>query len=143
MTVVKRSSFAPFPPEAIYDLVNDVAAYPQFLPWCVAADVLAEDEQTMRARLTVKRGRFDYAFTTTNQLNPGQSIELNLVDGPFQRLCGGWRFEPIDGGCMIDFDIEFEFGSRILGMALTAAFKPIADTMVEAFKKRAYVVYGG
>lgn len=141
MTVVKRSSFAPFPPDAIYDLVNDVEAYPQFLPWCVSADVLAHDEKMMRARLKVKRGRFDYAFTTANRLTPGEAIALDLVDGPFRRLRGGWSFHAVDGGCLIDFNIEFEFGSRILGAVLTAAFKPIADTMVEAFKSRAHAVY--
>lgn len=143
MTAVRRASFAPFEPGEMYALVNDVPSYPAFLPWCVDARVLAQDDASMRAQLNVKRGRFDYAFTTHNRLTPGEAIELDLVDGPFRRLHGGWRFLPADGGCMIHFDIDFDFSSRVLGIALTAAFKPIADTLVDAFKTRAYSVYGG
>ena len=142
MTQVRRASFTPFLPEQMYALVNDVMAYPEFLPWCVGARILESSESSMQAWLKVKRGRFDYAFTTKNRLTPGEAIELNLVDGPFRRLAGGWRFAAADGGCMIDFDIDFDFSSRVLGLALTAAFKPIADSLVDAFKTRAYAVYG-
>lgn len=141
MTVVQRQSFAPFAADQIYALVNDIESYPDFLPWCVAADVLERAGEAMKARLTVKRGRFDYAFTTANHLVPGREIQLKLIDGPFKRLDGLWRFEPADGGCLVKLDLRFEFTSRLLSLALTAAFKPIADSMVEAFKQRAYAVY--
>lgn len=127
----------------MYLLVNDVAAYPQFLPWCVGADVLNESEREMQARLRVRKGRFNYAFTTRNLLDAGRAIELSLVDGPFRTLNGAWHFEPTDGGCLIRLDIEFEFGRRLLGAALAATFKTIANSLVDAFKSRAYAVYGG
>ena len=141
MTVVVRSTFAPFTSEQMFDLVNDVAAYPQFLPGCHAAEVLSSQPDTMTARIKIKRGRFDHAFTTSNRLTPGRRIELHLVDGPFRRFSGAWTFSPTEGGCLIKLDLEFEFKSRFLGMALTAAFKPVADALVDAFKSRAYVVY--
>ncbi len=125
----------------MYSLVNDVKAYPSFLPWCAAAEVLAQRADRMTAKLTVRKGRFNYAFTTENRLTANAGIELNLVDGPFRKFHGEWRFEPSDGGSLTTFDIEFEFSGRLLGAALTAAFSPIADSLVEAFRQRAYVVY--
>lgn len=142
MTIVHRSAFVPFRCEQIYALVNDVAAYPGFLPWCAGAVVLTESETLMRARLQVKKGPLDYAFTTENRLQPGRSIEMSLIDGPFKRLHGQWRFDPLEGGAMIHLDLEFEFGGRVVGAALAAAFKPIAESLVEAFKARAYALYG-
>ena len=92
MTVVVRSAFSPFTAEQMFDLVNDVAAYPEFLPWCVSADVLESNGASMTARLKIKRGRFDHAFTTANQLTPGKRIELHLIDGPFRKFGGAWTF---------------------------------------------------
>lgn len=143
MTVVRRSAFTPFSAEQIFALVNDVAAYPTFLPWCAAATVLTAGEHQMRARLAVKKGPLDYSFTTENQLEPGRGIEMFLVDGPFKRLHGQWRFAPTDGGSMIHLEMEFEFAGRVVGAALAAAFKPIADSLVDAFKARALALYGG
>lgn len=141
MTVVRRVAFAPFSPAEMYALVNDVEAYPDFLPWCEAATVLDEDVRAMRARLTVNKGRFRYSFTTANRLVPDREIALSLVDGPFRKLEGAWRFEATDGGCTIHFELAFEFTNRLLAVALNAAFKPIADSLVDAFKRRAYAVY--
>ena len=141
MAVVKRRAFSPFTPTQMYTLVNDVASYPSFLPWCAEARVLFHDGDVMRARLKVKKGRFDYAFTTENRLQTDRGIEMHLIEGPFKKLHGQWRFESADGGCLVTLELEFEFGGRILGAALTAAFTPIANSMVEGFRKRAYVVY--
>ena len=143
MTVVRRAAFSPFSAEQMFELVNDVPAYPQFLPWCVAADVITRDANQMEARLTVQKGRFDYAFTTRNALEPHRRISLALVDGPFKRLTGEWRFDPVEDGCHVELDMEFEFKSRVLSAALTAAFKPLVDTLVDAFRKQAMQVYGG
>lgn len=141
MAVVHRAAFAPFGAEQMYALVNDVEAYPEFLPWCVAAVVLTAQDGLMQARLTVKKGLLDYAFTTANRLTPGRAISLKLIEGPFKKFNGAWQFEPVEGGCLIRFDVEFEFASRLLGAALSTAFKPLADSLVDAFKSRAYAVY--
>jgi ribosome-associated toxin RatA of RatAB toxin-antitoxin module len=143
MTVVQRSAFTPFSPAQMYALVNDVAAYPAFLPWCERAELLQHEPTRMRARLTVNKGRFRYTFTTENRLVPDRAIELELVEGPFRRFRGAWRFDAADGGCLVAFNVEFEFSSRVLGFAMGAAFKPIADSLVDAFKRRAYAVHGG
>lgn len=143
MTVVRRVAFVPFSAEQMFALVNDVAAYPDFLPWCAGSEILSEDAGRMRARLRLKKGPLDASFTTENRLEAGRSITLALVDGPFSRLHGQWQFEPADGGSMVRLEMEFEFSGRLLGKVFATAFKPIADSLVEAFKSRAYTVYGG
>ena len=82
-TRIQRSALLPYPAQALYDLVNDVASYPQFLPWCSASVVLEASESEMRATLTVAKGGMSQQFTTRNVLTPGASIEMRLVDGRF------------------------------------------------------------
>lgn len=142
MIRINRSAFVPYGPGQMFDLVNDVAAYPEFLPWCADAAVIEQAPGHMKARLKVEKGRLNYAFTTANRLDPGRAIDLELVDGPFRRFAGGWRFEPLEDGCMVSLALEFEFSSRVLGKLMTAAFRPIADSLVDAFRKRAISVYG-
>jgi ribosome-associated toxin RatA of RatAB toxin-antitoxin module len=142
MTMVRRMAFVPFSAVQMFDLVNDVASYPSFLPWCAGSEILAQEPGRMRARLRLKKGPLDASFTTENRLQPGRSITLALVDGPFSRLHGQWHFEPADGGSMVRLEMEFEFSGKLLGKVFATAFKPIADSLVEAFKTRAYAVYG-
>ncbi len=142
MTIVKRMTFVPFSAEQMFDLVNDVAAYPEFLPWCTASEILLHEPQRMRACLRLKKGPLDTSFTTDNRLVAGRSISLALVNGPFSKLQGHWRFEPADGGSTVGLEMEFEFNGKLLSKVFSTAFKPIADSLVEAFKKRAYEIYG-
>lgn len=142
MTIVKRMTFVPFSAAQMFDLVNDVAAYPDFLPWCAGSDILQRAPARMRARLRLKKGPLDTSFTTDNRLEAGRAISLALVDGPFSKLQGHWHFEPADGGSIVRLEMEFEFSGKLLSKVLATAFKPIADSLVEAFKQRAYVVYG-
>lgn len=142
MTRVRHSTFVPYSAAQMYALVNDVAAYPQFLPWCRDAEVLRSDATSMHARLHLKKGPLDASFATINELTPARSIRLKLAEGPFKSLHGEWRFEPTDGGALVSLDLEFEFASRALARVLGAAFRPIADSLVAAFKTRAYAVYG-
>ena len=142
MTIVKRMTFVPFSATQMFDLVNDVAAYPDFLPWCAGSDILQRAPARMRARLRVKKGPLDTSFTTDNRLEAGRAISLALVDGPFSKLQGHWHFEPADGGSIVRLEMEFEFSGKLLSKVFATAFKPIANSLVEAFKQRAYVVYG-
>lgn len=141
MTKVRRAAFVPFSATQMFDVVNDVESYPEFLPWCEAAAILIDEPQRMQARLTINKGRFRYSFTTSNQYERGRSIRIGLVDGPFRKFTGAWRFDDVDGGCMVHFELEFEFSNRLLAVALNAVFKPIADSQVDAFKRRAHEIY--
>jgi ribosome-associated toxin RatA of RatAB toxin-antitoxin module len=142
MNAISRRAFAPYSCAQMFALVNDVRAYPAFLPWCAEATVLAETAEAMRARLAVRKGPLALSFTTDNRLRVGQAIDLELVDGPFEHLRGQWRFTPADGGCVVGLDLEFAFGGRVGGALLARAFKPLADSLVEAFTRRAREVYG-
>lgn len=142
MTVIERRAFTPYTCAQMFALVNDVTTYPKFLPWCVEAVVLDAGAEQVRARLGVRKGPLALSFTTENRLQPDRAIELALVDGPFEKLRGHWLFEPAEGGCMVSLELEFAFGGRVGGALLSRAFKPIADSLVDAFIQRAHTVYG-
>lgn len=127
----------------MFALVNDVGQYPAFLPWCEKAECLAATPTTMRARLTVAKGRLRYTFTTDNQLHPPHRLELQLVDGPFRRLHGVWRFDDTPLGCKVTLNLQFEFASRLLAATLSPLFKAVTGSLVGSFRKRAEALYGG
>ncbi len=118
-------------------------SYPQFLPWCSRVDVHLRAGERVRATLEVSRGPLRQSFTTENRLVPDRSIEMRLASGPFRHLYGLWRFEPIgEVGCRIAFDMEFDFSSRVLAMALGPVFNEVTRQMIDAFRTRAVQVYG-
>lgn len=137
-TRIQRSALLPYPAQALYDLVNDVASYPQFLPWCSASVVLEASESEMRATLTVAKGGMSQQFTTRNVLTPGASIEMRLVDGPFSQLHGLWEFKALgDKACKISLDLTFDYAGPLVKATLGPLFTQAANTMVDAFCQRA------
>jgi ribosome-associated toxin RatA of RatAB toxin-antitoxin module len=127
----------------MFALVNDIEAYPQFLPWCRSARVHSRDEDEVRATLELARGAIQKSFTTCNRLQKDKMIEVRLVEGPFQRLEGFWRFDALrEDASKVSLDLEFEFSSRLVGFALGPVFNQIANTLVDSFKVRAVQVYG-
>ncbi len=144
MPEVSKTVIVPFLPEQIYQLVDDVERYPEFLPWCTGSSVLSRDGDVMRATLKVGFRGVKQSFSTENHNSPPHQITMKLIDGPFRSLDGHWRFNALGSkGCKIEFDLKWNFSSRILGALVGPVFSHIADTMVEAFVKRAERVYGG
>ncbi|MEK6749835.1 MAG: type II toxin-antitoxin system RatA family toxin [Pseudomonadota bacterium] len=144
MPLIKRSALINCSASQMYALVDDIPAYPQFLPWCKSAHEHARNEDEVQASLEIARGGFQRAFTTQNRLQKDKIIEMRLVEGPFKHLQGFWRFEPLDeGACKVSLDIEFEFNSRLLALTLGPIFGQICNSLVDAFLTRAKVVYGG
>jgi ribosome-associated toxin RatA of RatAB toxin-antitoxin module len=138
MNRIERSALAPHSAASLYALVNDVAAYPSFLPWCEAATVHEQTPYRLRASIALRRGLVRARFTTCNQLTPDSSIRMQLEDGPFSRLEGEWRFEPLsDAACRVSLRLEFDFASALLAATLGPVFNGIADTLVDAFVQRA------
>jgi ribosome-associated toxin RatA of RatAB toxin-antitoxin module len=141
-----------YAPHEIYQLVTDVEAYPQFLPWCERVEVLSRDEQGPTARLYLAYSGIRHAFTTKNVQVADESVHVALVDGPFSMLDGMWRFVPLPlpaatGGvdsvaCKIGFELRYEFSSAILEAAISPVFDRIANTFVDSFVHRAEQVYG-
>jgi ribosome-associated toxin RatA of RatAB toxin-antitoxin module len=142
-TRIQRSALLPYPAQALYDLVNDVASYPQFLPWCSAAEVLERSPAQMRATLKVGKAGISQQFTTCNTLVAGESIEMKLEQGPFRSLHGVWSFQALnESACKITLDLSFEYSGALVKATLGPLFNQAATTMVDAFCQRAKQLYG-
>ncbi len=144
MTIkISRSALLPYQAQALFDMVNDVQAYPEFLPWCAAARVLESTPEQMQAELTVSRAGLSQRFTTHNLLVPGRRIEMRLVSGPFSHLHGVWTFEPLtDEASKISLNLEFDYSGAIMRATLGPLFNHAANSMVDAFCQRAQQLYG-
>jgi ribosome-associated toxin RatA of RatAB toxin-antitoxin module len=143
MTIIKRSAIVPHTVEEMYQLVNAIEDYPKFVPWCNQVEIHYRDEDEVRASLFFEGGGFKKSFTTSNRLQKNKMIEIRLVDGPFRHLEGFWRFdEQADNQSLILLDLEFELSNKLLGLAFGAVFNQVANTLVDAFSKRANEVYG-
>lgn len=126
----------------MYSLVDDIESYPRFLPWCRSAKVLSRNDDEVRARIDLARSGISKSFTTCNRLAKDKMIEVRLVQGPFRRLDGFWRFDPLGGrGTKITFDLEFEF-TGLVAAVLGPIFHQIANTLVDSFVSRARSLYG-
>ena len=137
MPQISRTALVPYSAEQMYQLVNDVQSYPQFLPGCTGSRIL---EST--AAVDVSKAGISKTFTTRNQLTSNQSILMNLVDGPFKKLIGGWKFTPLSQeACRIEFHLDFEFTNKLIELAFGRVFKELAANMVQAFTVRAKEVY--
>lgn len=142
MTVIRRTSNVSHTPAQMYELVDDIETYPEFLPWCKSSEILSRDEDEVRATLQLARGGLQKSFTTCNRLQKNKMIEVRLISGPFKHLEGFWRFETVgDTGCCVSLDLEFEFANKLLSMAIGPIFNQIASTMVESFCQRAQQLY--
>ena len=148
MKHVKKSVLLSYSPHEMYALVTAVADYSAFLPWCERADVLEQRETGITARLHLNYLGVRHAFTTRNEHVPDASVVLALVDGPFSLLDGTWRFLPVPAtagaeatACKVEFDLDYEFSSAALARVVGPVFNYIADSFIDAFVKRAEVVY--
>jgi ribosome-associated toxin RatA of RatAB toxin-antitoxin module len=128
----------------MYELVNDVETYPQFLPWCSAGVIHEHKPDYMKASVSLAVGAVKQTFTTENTLQPGQRIDVQLLSGPFKRLHGYWTFEAAgEGMCRISFQMNFEYKNRLVKLALNKVFQRIGDSMVASFIERAKTLYAG
>ncbi len=143
MAEVSRSALLMYSADEMYQLVNDVIAYPEFLPGCVDSNVLSSSENSMRASIKVSKAGISQTFTTENRLVDSRSIAMNLVDGPFKHLSGGWTFTALDEqACKVSLDLKFEFSSSLIEIAFGRIFNELVGSMVKSFAARAKVVYG-
>lgn len=131
-----------YTPEQLFDLVADVGAYPQFLPWCVKAVIKSRTESELVADLSVGFGPFRETFTSRVTLERPHRIRVRYEKGPFRYLNNVWTFTPDPRGCLVDFFVDFEFRSRLLQNAIGVVFNEGVRLMVSAFIKRARDKYG-
>ena len=143
MVSVSRSALLPYSDAEVFALVNDIAAYPQFLHGCLAAQVLSTDEFQTTARLELGKAGLRYAFTTRNLLEPPGRMVMHLVEGPFRHFEAQWRFIALTpNACRTELDMRFEFSTRLLDRALRTLFESTANDLVDAICKRAAQCYG-
>ena len=163
MKHVKKSVLLWYSAREMYELVVDVESYPKFLPWCESSVVLERrdaDPATgapagMTARLGLSYAGVRQSFTTRNEQVPGESVRLQLVDGPFSQLDGTWQFRPLQApdpaqpprpdepiACKVEFNLAYAFSNRVFEAVLSPVFDQVANTFVDSFVKRAAQVYG-
>lgn len=127
----------------MYELVADIASYPKFLPWCSGTRILQRQEDAIEAAITISYHGVHKTFTTRNLLQKNKMMEIQLVEGPFRRLNGYWRFTALEPrACKIELDLEFEVANRLVAAVLNPVFSGIANQLVDAFHKRAVALYG-
>ncbi|MBN9429927.1 MAG: type II toxin-antitoxin system RatA family toxin [Burkholderiales bacterium] len=144
MHAVRKSVLLPYSARQMFDLVERVEDYPAFLPWCGGVSVQREGESALTATITIAYHGLRQRFTTRNTHHAPDSISMRLVDGPFSRLEGEWRFTALrEDACKVELTLEYAFASGLLGRALAPVFDPIARSFIDAFVRRADQLYGG
>jgi ribosome-associated toxin RatA of RatAB toxin-antitoxin module len=139
---VNRSALVNYSAQQMFDLVNDIEAYPQYMDGCVGAKILRRDGDWLEARLELSKAGVSQSFVTRNQLQAPTSMSMTLVDGPFKSLQGCWRFTALgDTACKVSFELEFELESKLLGMAVGKLFESVASKQVDALCERARQIY--
>jgi ribosome-associated toxin RatA of RatAB toxin-antitoxin module len=143
MTHVQKSALVKYSALQMFDLVNDIEAYPRFLPWCAGSRIIKREGDVVEAELMISKGGFKKSFSTRNKIDPGGKITVSLLEGPFSFLEGVWNFMPLrEDASKISLDLEFEMSSALASLAFGAVFNQICNTMVASFTERAKQVYG-
>jgi len=138
---IRRSAIVRHTPAQMFDLVNDVEAYPRRFTWCAGARVLEREGDAITARLELRIGGLTQAFTTRNTLSPPQRIAIELVEGPFRHLSGAWEFAALGtDGCKVTLALDFEY-SGVMAPLMRIGFQKLADRMVDEFCTEAARTY--
>jgi len=140
---ISKSAIVPYTPQQMFELVNNINDYSNFLNWCDSSSILNETGNQITASVQINKNGFKQTFTTVNTLTPYSSIKMELLDGPFDELKGEWRFKNLgDNAAKVYLDLEFSFKSRIADMTISPLFKSIANSQLDAFVERAKHIYG-
>ena len=143
MRIVHRSALVPYTADQMFILVKDVEQYPSFLPWCNDAEVHIHGDGFLEASLGLRRGRISKRFRTRNVFVENESLDIELVDGPFRHMTGGWTFQQLgDAGCKVELRLQFEFENRATDAILGRFFEHTCNALVDSFTQRAARMYG-
>ncbi len=143
MAVVHKSVLLAYSAEQMFALVDNIEDYPKFLPWCGGSEVSKREGSKVVATLAINYHGVKQSFSTENVNAPPTSIDMTLLNGPFKHLTGTWHFKPLrEDACKIEFDLRYEFSSRVLEQLIGPVFNMIANSFVDSFCKRAEVLYG-
>jgi len=140
---IRKSVLLPYSVTRMFGLVATVEHYPQFMPWCGGARQAAEADGRMRATIDIDYRGVRSSFTTLNTIDEPRMIALQFADGPFAEFKGAWRFSVLDSdACKVEFELDYEFASSMLGLLVAPVFDVIANSFIDAFARRAEVLYG-
>jgi len=138
LAIVEKTALVPYPAEKMFAIVADVAAYPEFLPWCRSTRLLSHTDEELCGEIEVSKAGVTQAFSTWNRLYPHDRMEIRLVQGPFRKLEGAWQFDQLrEDACKVSLTLEFDFSNSLMSKAFGVIFGQIANTLVDAFCKRA------
>ena len=138
---IQESVIEPYTPLQMFALVNDVRAYPQFVPHCTKVMVQKEEAEWLRAEVHFAKGFLRHHFTTENRLFSPDRIEIQLVEGPFKKLSGSWRFHALPAGCRVELQLSFDFDNGLIQKIVQPFFEILMHDMVQAFGSRARQIY--
>lgn len=143
MSIIDRSIIVPYSIEQMYTLINDVAEYKNFLPWCVESIIHEKSEDKMHATLTFSAKGIQKSFSTINTLQPNRCIEIQLAQGPFKQLQGFFRFENRDNRqTAVIFNLSYELSNPIISIMYGSLFHHVSSNLMDAFVNRAHTIYG-
>ena len=143
MAQVMKSVLVAQPATRMFELVDAVEKYPEFLPWCGGSECNHRDVSVTRATLHINYRGIRQSFSTENLKSPPGLMQIRLIEGPFRMLEGSWRFTDLAGmGCKVELSLRYEFSNRLLEKLIGPVFGYIANSMVDAFVKRAQSLYG-
>ncbi len=143
MTRIDRSALLPYSARRLFELVSDIEAYPSYMKGCVGAEILRRDHDTVEARLELAQGGIAQSFSTRNRAQPPSTIDLELIEGPFEHFAGRWLFLELgDAACKVSLNLEFHMNSRLLGAAASVLFDGVTVDLIDAVTRRARDIYG-
>ncbi len=143
MNDIRKSADVAFPIDDVFDLVEAVEHYPEFLPWCAAATVLSRNDTEVSARITVGYGDLRFDFVTRNPMRRPEFMAIHLEKGPFRRFEGEWHLSRLGvDACKIEFALRYEFENLVIAALAGPVFGQISGTLVDAFVRRADQVHG-
>lgn len=143
MAVVHKTVLINYSAGQMFALVDRVEDYPEFLPWCGGVEINERQENKLKAKLKINYHGLKQSFTTENTNAPPHSMTMHLIEGPFKHFEARWNFKSLrEDACKIEFDMQYEFSSRILESVIGPVFSMIANSFVDSFCKRAEIVYG-
>ncbi len=138
MPTVLKSVIVPHPARTMFDLVDDVERYPEFLPWCSGAKVYERSDAITRARIDVDYHGLASHFSTLNRKDAPRRMDLEFVEGPFEEFKGRWSFTALgDSGSRVEFALDYAFSNAGVAALLGPVFGHIIETLVERFVARA------
>ena len=142
-TRVQRSALLPYAAAQLFELVDDIESYPQYMDGCVGAQVMKREPGRVEARLDLARGGISRSFATRNHLRPPHGIDLELLEGPFESFSGCWRFQPLgESACKVSLNLEFVLNNSVLAAAAARLFESVGNGLVDSLSRRAGQILG-